>query len=890
MSTDGVAAPGEVQVTPSGRDGLSVTVRADSGAFYSYHLYRGTKLVEASTYVPSDGYVFGGLGPGTYRCRVFIRTVEETRFVLGSDRFTIPATEDPGPASAADADPRWSPTRDLPRDSDYAQFLPAVTRWGSVEDFVRATDWPPGVQVIGLASGLHIDLYLGGDLRTIEPGRGLPVIFSGAVSKRSGNPGPFFSGIGLGKSVNSPFLAISDATLNTDRELTLSWYAGRTGDSLQEATLALLTAVQQRFDRELLLVGGSGGGFASLFNAARLDVPVSAFVWNAQTDLLNYQPRAVAQYLTQALAMSHAAVAALSKEDRSRALRAGGVEHRVVPDRPGLGRRRLLFLQNAGDIHVIDHTAPFVTDTGLRHVGGGRYVDDNGALVLVSDFSDGHNPPPREVLVRALRALLDVSSAAADVADSLQTAQLLPDSGLETLPRDLRVDAESLRGRLALRATRDEAGRLHAAITWDGLPNRFGGISTAFDFSGTGEPFTRSHRQNGIVIDDPEGKVEQVTARVRDGLLNELFQLNARVTPDPRRLRTYVVGSCVSRDTFAFLDPSHFELGGYLARQSLISAFGPTARVPIDPALLTSPFQRRMLESDADSSIPGALRAAAQEIDLLLWDLVDERLGVLDHPDGGVSTDSVELRTQLHGDLPSGLTRTEFGTPEHLDRFAAALPPWRDLLAELGLLSRTVIVAPPWAALDTSGAPTPTSFGLDAGKANHLAEAYLAAAAEALGVEIVGRDLAPRASMTHQWGIAPFHYDDATYEELATEISAAAQRLCQPFGWGEGDPHSRTRVPSLAQRRPGHSSTQTATVTLTQTGPLEVTATVIAPGMQACAFALHVAGQRLSLTPYQRTTTHSFTVARPAVYRCRVFVLYADGSRVPSVSAPLRVR
>jgi hypothetical protein len=144
-----------------------------------------------------------------------------------------------------------------------------------------------------------------------------------------------------------------------------------------------------------------------------------------------------------------------------------------------------------------------------------------------------------------------------------------------------------------------------------------------------------------------------------------------------------------------------------------------------------------------------------------------------------------------------------------------------------------------------------------------------------------------RASSTHQWGLAPFHYDDWTYERLATEISAVAQQLCRPFGWDESDPHGRTRIPSAGQRGP--SATGVPTVSLTQTGPLEVTATVTAHGMEACAFALLASGRQLVLTPYQRGPSHTFPVPASDIYRCRAFILRPDGDRVPVTSSPLRV-
>ena len=899
MSADPGARTAKLDAERSGSDGISVRVRASDGAFYSFHLYRGSNLTESTPYGRAQSHTFRQLAPGTYRCRVFVRTTAEERFALTGEPLTLdseaPGTPDAHPAAEvaeapAAPDPCWASIEDLPRDSDYGAFLPAVRRWHSLAHFASAADWTPGVNVISLSRGLHVDLFLGGDLASIPEGRGLPVIFSGAVAKRDGKPGPFYSGTGLGRSVSSPFVAISDATLNVHRELALGWYAGRVEDGLQEAIRVVLTAIQRRYDRELVLVGGSGGGFASLHNAARLDVPVSAFVWNPQTDLLDYQPKIVAQYLTHALPAGATEVATMTREERSEALLAGGVEHRALPDGPPRGQRRVLYLQNASDSHVINHLASYVEQGGLRHLGGGRYADDeHGTLVVVSDFSEGHGPPPREVLVEGLRALLDTSLSAADVVDDLQRRQLLSSTGLETLPRDLRGEADRLREVVTLRATRDESGKLRASLIWDGLPNRYGGISTAFELTGRGEPFTRTHRQNAVLVQDDNGEVDHVTARVRDGHLNEIFEIQAAVEPTRARLRTYVVGSCVSRDTFAFLNPKHFELAGYLARQSLISAFGSVASPPIDPAAFTSPFQRRMLEADAGSALPALLREVRAEVDLVLWDLVDERLGVLSHPGGGVSTDSVELRSHLSGTLPPGVERTPFGSARHLELFTAALPVWRNLLAELGLLDRTVLVAPPWATLSTTGEPTPTSFGLNADEANRLTEAYVVRAQEVLGLPAVGRSLpSPRALSTHQWGLAPFHYDDQTYERLATEISSAANRLCRPSGWDETNPGGRTRIPSLAQRSP--ASTNAPTVSLTQTGPLEVTATVESDDMQACAFTLMAAGRKITLTPYQRLRTHRFAVPKPDIYRCRAFILKTDGERVPVTSSPLRLR
>lgn len=246
----------------------------------------------------------------------------------------------------------------LPGDSDYTRYQPDVRRWESVADFITAPAWASGVHVVMLPSGAHIDMMIGGDFTTITPGRGVPVVLSGAVSKRERRPGPFFSGIGLGMSLETPFVAISDPTLTVDPSLRLGWYAGRAGEELQEHLVTMLEDLQRRVDRPLLLAGGSGAGFACMLLGARLDVPASAMVWNPQTDLLDYDEGPVLDYLCVALGMERERVTEMSRKERSAALAAGGVQHAVSGSTGAAGLTRLLYLQNAGDHHVVGHLAP----------------------------------------------------------------------------------------------------------------------------------------------------------------------------------------------------------------------------------------------------------------------------------------------------------------------------------------------------------------------------------------------------------------------------------------------------------------------------------------------------------------------------------------------------
>jgi hypothetical protein len=354
--------------------------------------------------------------------------------------------------------------------------------------------------------------------------------------------------------------------------------------------VSLLTELQKRAGRELLLAGGSGGAFAALLLGSQLTVPASAMVWNPQTDLLSYVPQVVAEYLCVALGKGPDEVAALSVQERSAALLAGGVRHAVPATDGEGGLRRLLFLQNAGDWHVVSHLAPYLEVDGYQHDGGGRWHNARGHLVLVSAFGEGHDPPPREALVRSLSLLLDPDVSADEVVDRLQDERLLTRTDLEVLPRDLRGELDDLAANVGVTATLDQDGVVKASLVWNSRAMRYGGVSTVFELlDGTGTVLaSHARRDNALQLPGMGPDVVSVRAQLRDGFLNPVLTLSAPVARASRPMRVLVVGSCVSRDTFEFLRPDCFTLQGYVARQSLISAFGPpadpTSTCPCSPA------------------------------------------------------------------------------------------------------------------------------------------------------------------------------------------------------------------------------------------------------------------------------------------------------------------
>ena len=241
--------------------------------------------------------------------------------------------------------------------------------------------------------------------------------------------------------------------------------------------------------------------------------------------------------------------------------------------------------------------------------------------------------------------------------------------------------------------------------------------------------------------------------------------------PDrPGTVRTFIYGSCVSRDTFEHLPRTRFRLTNYVARQALSSAFSSVVAAPLRVEL-SSPFQARMVANDWAGSLPEQLAAASATVDLLLWDLCDERLGLYVMAPDQIITRSVELLSAGYADkLPAGVRHAEFGSDEHLKRFKDSLSQFAALLDRLNLRDRLMLLAPPWASSDESGTGGLNSFGRTAEEANTLFPAYEQLAADALHCPVIGRERRTTASSVHQWGRAPFHYTDDVYDSLAEDI------------------------------------------------------------------------------------------------------------------------
>lgn len=244
------------------------------------------------------------------------------------------------------------------------------------------------------------------------------------------------------------------------------------------------------------------------------------------------------------------------------------------------------------------------------------------------------------------------------------------------------------------------------------------------------------------------------------------------------KTRVFIYGSCVSRDTFEHLDPEQFQLMEYVARQSALSA---TTR-PVEsvaPPTLTSRFQQRMVSGDFQSSLRPLLAQHAAEIDVLLIDLTDERLGVYLLPDGTVVTRSVELiESGAEQSLPQGAQHVAFGTQQHYEYWSGAIRALGDSIRQTAPRAAVALLDIPWAEWSESGQQTPDSFGVGAAQANPVFRSYVEVAVEALGAHVISLDPAEVMSGPHHpWGDAPFHYAEKVYLEIVRRLTGTEGRI-----------------------------------------------------------------------------------------------------------------
>ncbi|VEI50379.1 DUF6270 domain-containing protein [Kocuria rosea] len=677
--------------------------------------------------------------------------------------------------------------------------------WQDLEDFLQGfPETEEGVHSIGLGGPERLDVLVAGTPGS--DGRAVPVFLNGAVPSRDTKAGPFFSGGRVGSEVASGYVAISDPSVDRDTGVSLAWYAGNQFSDVPAAVLRVLDALWAAWGAELVLVGGSGGGFASLHYAARTHALASAFVWNPQTDILGYNRTFVDSYLQAAYpdTFPECAEGQNWRERAAKNCANAGIQHSLIDDdhQPS-SLHRILLLQNRPDWHLAAHTAPYIERHAFRSVGTGSYVLDSQHVVQVAEWGPGHAPLPNELVIRCLREFLDGRTSALDLGRSLATDPMCDSSVLDRAPMDLRPIRDFIARSVKASAIGTD-GRL--VIETGALPLGYGGLRF-----GVSQQNGSTRKQLAWFSEGPELTVPPQTLDptattmliIRDGFNHHLESIPLKIgggaednppsgnvmppealgsaegstdnrpSSDPQETgaawSVFVYGSCVTRDAFAL--PGAPRVAEYVARSPVVSAMAePLQGVPAgtDLSAVKSAFQRRMLRRDWEKTLPTLLRTVPH--DVLVLDFIDERIP-LSRTDAGLVACSMEAQRAGLA-LPASGESLDHGAEGYAKLWTAAA----DRLLKQIDPQRLVVNRAFWATADDQGEDLTDRFPVEAHNASlRWMYDYVVTTTGCAVIDYPERILVAKGD--HHGDPSPFHYIDGFYEHFLQELERFHREL-----------------------------------------------------------------------------------------------------------------
>lgn len=237
--------------------------------------------------------------------------------------------------------------------------------------------------------------------------------------------------------------------------------------------------------------------------------------------------------------------------------------------------------------------------------------------------------------------------------------------------------------------------------------------------------------------------------------------------------KVFLFGGCVIRDAYQMLRPE-IGLAGYVARQSLLSAMGPSTDLLEEP-VLESKFQERMLRGDIAGDLLEQIDSVSEEIDLLVIDCNIERVGVYELEDGSYITRSSELaKSGIMSNLSQQPRVVSPWTQGFQEKYRFAASGLVEELAARDLLGRTMLVRSPMALLDSNGDPFDKHVNRPVDQVRDaLLRVTDVLASQGIDTISLPEDLAI-GDPGHQWGRMPLHYIPTATKWVASEMRSRA--------------------------------------------------------------------------------------------------------------------
>lgn len=235
--------------------------------------------------------------------------------------------------------------------------------------------------------------------------------------------------------------------------------------------------------------------------------------------------------------------------------------------------------------------------------------------------------------------------------------------------------------------------------------------------------------------------------------------------------RFFIYGGCVSRDSFETIKENN-SLVHYVARQSLISATSrPEQRINLNK--LSDNFSSRMIKGDIQSSLIPRVEVHAGNTDIMLFDILSERLGVYRLSGGTYITNSTELAaSKILNDFTEPKTLIRMGTDRHFDLWMNSVLILKNKLIERGIFDKTFALQVQWTDTTIQGTNTPKFRDWDARRGNETYSRYYSYLDDQ-GFNLIRPPKEISLSdENHKWGPSQYHYQPEFYKFVAETLES----------------------------------------------------------------------------------------------------------------------
>lgn len=253
-------------------------------------------------------------------------------------------------------------------------------RWGEPSYYGTVNKIPlvDGVYVYKTANNLELPIKLT-NFNLFESSNNLLVVLNAAVAQKNTHP-PYFSGSKLASGFNGPVLSISDPGTHFS-DVNLAWYAGtKAHPNLLSNICEVICTICLKASLKPLILGSSGGGFATLALAKSLTIESDCIVINPQTNIFRYWESHVRKYLEECHDLDYSSAS-------EKVLNQNGIVTDVTPS--GKKDAPVLYLQNLFDYHHIDrHFTPYFANENVNNRVSGEV---HSTRWFIAPWGRGHH-------------------------------------------------------------------------------------------------------------------------------------------------------------------------------------------------------------------------------------------------------------------------------------------------------------------------------------------------------------------------------------------------------------------------------------------------------------------------------------------------------------------